>query len=181
MQPRDDNGADAPPSEPSVTGENASRPRSKRKGEVLVHGIVVHPPQSADEFVGLPGGMPLRVLIADDYVDAAESLAMLLSRAGIETRVAVEGEQALARAYGWRPHVCVLDIEMPGLDGNEIARRIRTQNWRERPLLIALTGWTSPQDRMSALEAGFDHYLTKPVEPARLVRIIQAYLSGTDA
>jgi CheY-like chemotaxis protein len=121
------------------------------------------------------------VLIADDYVDAAESLAMLLSRAGIETRVAVEGQQALTRAYSWRPHVCVLDIEMPGLDGNEIARRIRQQQWRERPLLIALTGWTSPQDRASALEAGFDHYLTKPVEPARLVRIIQSYLGGAAA
>ena len=121
------------------------------------------------------------MLIADDYVDAAESLAMLLSRAGIETRVAVEGEQALTRAYGWRPHVCVLDIEMPGLDGNEIARRIRRQQWRERPLLIALTGWTSAQDRARALDAGFDQYLTKPVEPAKLVRIIQSYFGGSAA
>jgi CheY-like chemotaxis protein len=163
-------------SETGTPVDGASRGRAKREGEVLVHGIVVHP--QVDAALGPTGGMPLRILIADDYVDAAESLAMLLSRAGIETRVAVEGEQALTRANGWRPHVCVLDIEMPGLDGNEIARRIRAQQWRERPLLIALTGWTSAQDRRNALESGFDHYLTKPVEPARLVRIIQTYLRG---
>jgi CheY-like chemotaxis protein len=178
MQPRDDEGIETP-GEPSAPAENTSRGRAKREGEVLVHGIVVHPPQIEPAALGLTGGLPSRILIADDYVDAAESMAMLLSRVGIETRVAVEGEQAFTRACGWRPHVCVLDIEMPGLDGNEIARRIRAQQWPERPLLIALTGWTSAQDRRNALEAGFDHYLTKPVEPARLVRIIQTYLSGT--
>lgn len=179
MQPRDENGNETP-GEPGTGAppENATqRGRSKREGEVLVHGIVVHPPRARPE-LGLMRGQALRVLIADDYVDAAESLAMLLSRSGIETQVAVEGQQALARAYGWRPHVCILDIEMPGLDGNEIARRIRAQSWRERPLLIALSGWTAAQDRMSSLDAGFDHYLTKPVEPARLVRIIQSYLDS---
>lgn len=175
MQAGDDDATQAPgPS--SQPSENAQRSRSKREGEVLVHGIVVHPQKS--DSCGLMSETPLRVLIADDYVDAAESLALLLSRSGIETRVAVEGEQALMRAYSWRPHVCILDIEMPGLDGNEIARRIRAQKWRERPLLIALTGWTTARDRIGALEAGFDHYLTKPVEPAKLVRIIQSYLSA---
>jgi CheY-like chemotaxis protein len=177
MNARDENGDDARGEPGAAPPEHANRARSKREGEVFVHGIVVHPPQARPEF-GPMRGLPLRVLIADDYVDAAESLAMLLSRSGIETQVAVEGEQALTRAYGWRPHVCILDIEMPGLDGNEIARRIRAQDWRERPLLIALSGWTSAQDRMSALDAGFDHYLTKPVEPARLVRIIQSYLDS---
>jgi CheY-like chemotaxis protein len=179
MNPRDDNGDETPgqPGQKGVPAEDTAHARSRREGEVIVHGIVVHPPQARPE-LGLTGGMALRVLIADDYVDAAESLAMLLSRSGIETQVAVEGEQALTRAYGWRPHVCILDIGMPGLDGNEIARRIRAQNWRERPLLIALSGWTAAQDRISALDAGFDHYLTKPVEPARLVRIIQSYLDS---
>lgn len=176
MHPRDENGDDKS-GEASHPVENTERGRSKREGEVLVHGILVHPPQARPE-LGLMRGMPLRVLIADDYVDAAESLALLLARSGIETQVAVEGQQALTRAYGWRPHVCILDIEMPGLDGNEIARRIRAQQWQERPLLIALSGWTSAQDRMSSLDAGFDHYLAKPVEPAKLVRIIQSYLDS---
>lgn len=141
--------------------------------DLIVHGLVAHPPHAP----GAGSVSPVRVLIADDYVDAAESLAMLLSNAGVETEIAMDGEQALARANSWHPHVCVLDIEMPRLDGREIARRIREQSWVERPLLIALTGWTAEQDRLSALEAGFDHYITKPVEPVMLVRIIQHYLN----
>jgi DNA-binding response OmpR family regulator len=120
----------------------------------------------------------LRVLIADDYVDAAESLALLLSGAGVETHVALDGEEALARANSWRPHVCVLDLQMPKVDGREIARRIREQNWGERPLLIALTGWTSARDRCGALEAGFDHYITKPVDPAILMNLVQEFCAG---
>ncbi len=122
--------------------------------------------------------LPLRVLIADDYADAAESLSMLLSCVGIETRIALDGEEALERASAWQPHICVLDIGMPGLDGRELARRIRAQSWAERPLLVALTGWTSAHDRRSALEAGFDHYLTKPADPVKLVRVIENYLAG---
>jgi CheY-like chemotaxis protein len=116
-----------------------------------------------------------RVLVADDYVDAAESLALLLSGVGIDTDVALDGEQALARANSWRPHVCVLDLQMPKVDGREIARRIREQNWSERPLLIALTGWTSPSDRCGALDAGFDHYITKPVDPIVLMDLVQDF------
>jgi CheY-like chemotaxis protein len=119
--------------------------------------------------------MEFRVLIADDYVDAAESLALLLSSAGVKTDIALDGEQALARANSWRPHVCVLDLQMPKVDGREIARLIREQNWSERPLLIALTGWTSARDRSSALEAGFDHYITKPVDPAVLMKLVQNF------
>lgn len=119
-----------------------------------------------------------RVLIADDYADAAESLAMLLSNAGVETDVALDGAQALERANTWRPHICVLDLQMPKVDGREIARQIREQNWSRRPLLIALTGWTSARDRNGALEAGFDHYITKPVDPSMLVSIVQEFCSG---
>jgi CheY-like chemotaxis protein len=117
--------------------------------------------------------LPVRVLIADDYVDAAESLALVLSIKGVTTQVAVDGAQALACAYRWRPHVCVLDIGMPKLDGCEIARRIREQKWIERPLLIALTGWTTEHSRRSAFEVGFDHYMMKPADPMTLVRILQ--------
>jgi CheY-like chemotaxis protein len=120
--------------------------------------------------------LPLRVLIADDYVDAAESLALVLSIKGVTTHVAVDGAQALVCANRWRPHICVLDIGMPRLDGCELARRIREQQWTERPLLIALTGWTTERNRRRAFEVGFDHYMTKPADPMMLVRILQSYL-----
>jgi CheY-like chemotaxis protein len=118
---------------------------------------------------------PLRVLIADDYTDAAQSLALVLAIAGIEPEIAMDGEVALARALEWRPHVCVLDMLMPKLDGREVARYIRAQEWGERALLIALTGRTTAEDRLTARAAGFDHYITKPANPETLVRIIQDY------
>lgn len=119
--------------------------------------------------------MGLRVLIADDYTDAGRSLALVLSMAGVETAIAMDGEEALVRAKIWQPHICVLDLLMPKLDGRELARRIREQAWSTRPLLIALTGCTTAEDRRSAMEAGFDHYMTKPTDPANLVRVVQAY------
>jgi CheY-like chemotaxis protein len=118
---------------------------------------------------------PLRVLIADDYPDAAESLAMLFMGVGLETQVARDGEEALAQAEHWRPDVCVLDLEMPKIDGLEAARRIRAQRWDPRPLLIAFSGWTAPEHKQNALRAGFDQYVMKPVEPAKLMRIIRRY------
>jgi DNA-binding response OmpR family regulator len=68
----------------------------------------------------------------------------------------------------------VLDLLMPKLDGREVARQVRAQSWAARPLLIALTGWSTERDRTSALEAGFDHYVTKPLEPGWLIRLIGA-------
>jgi CheY-like chemotaxis protein len=120
----------------------------------------------------------LRLLIADDYTDAAESLAMLLGAAGVETAVAFDGEAALDQATRWRPHICVLDLDMPKIDGHEIARRIREQGWPDRPLLIALTGLTTAQDVGRAMEAGFDHYILKPVEPQKLMGLIHGHLSN---
>jgi CheY-like chemotaxis protein len=121
-----------------------------------------------------------RVLIADDYADAAKSLALVLSIAGVETSIAMDGEEALARAEIWHPHICVLDLLMPKLDGLEVARRLLARGRTTRPLLIAMTGRTTAQDKRSALEAGFDHYMTKPADPATIVRLIQSYTSGDD-
>lgn len=121
-----------------------------------------------------------RVLIADDYVDAAKSLALVLAVAGVETAIAMDGEEALALAETWDPHICVLDLLMPKLDGLDVARRIRARGWSSCPLLIAMTGRTTAQDKRSALEAGFDHYMTKPADPATIVRIIQRYTEAND-
>lgn len=119
-----------------------------------------------------------RVLIADDYVDAAESLALVLSISDVHTEIALDGAQALECANSWHPHICVLDLEMPKVDGREIARRIREQNWSERPLLIALTGWTTARDRQDAFDAGFDHYITKPVDPLTIMSIVRSFRVG---
>jgi DNA-binding response OmpR family regulator len=115
----------------------------------------------------------LRVLIADDYPDSAETMAVLLSLAGFDTRIATDGEDALSKASAWRPHVCVLDLGMPKLDGYELARRLRDLSWGECCLLIAHTGWTAISDRREASDAGFDCYINKPTDPAELVRVIR--------
>lgn len=141
--------------------------------KLVAHGVLVRPAGAAEPFASQRIETQQRVLIADDYSDAAESLAVLLDLVGVETQIATRGDDALLKAMRWRPHTCVLDIDMPGRDGCEVARALRRQQWAHRPLLIALTGWTSADERARSLEAGFDYYFIKPVEPARLVRIIE--------
>jgi two-component system CheB/CheR fusion protein len=109
-----------------------------------------------------------RVLIADDNRDGAEVLEMFLTMAGHEVYVAHGGEEAFAVAARCRPDVAVLDIGMPDLNGYELARRIRHEAWGAEIMLIALTGWGQESDKRIARAAGFDHHLTKPVNPDRL-------------
>ena len=111
-----------------------------------------------------------RVLIADDNRDAADSLALLLELSGHEVRVAHLGQTALSLAQTFRPDVALLDIGMPDLSGYEVARALRQEPWATDLQLIALTGWGQDDDRRRALEAGFDHHLTKPVDPDQLGR-----------
>jgi CheY-like chemotaxis protein len=111
---------------------------------------------------------PLRVLCVDDHPDTAESLGTLLSLYGHEVALANDGEAALALAPAFAPQACVLDITMPGIDGNELARRFRAEPGGEEVLLIALTalGDYPALERMA--DSGFDLYFAKPVEPAEL-------------
>jgi CheY-like chemotaxis protein len=113
-----------------------------------------------------------RVLVADDNYDAATSLSMLLNDAGYDTRTAGDGAQALETAADFRPDIALLDIGMPKLNGYELARRIRDQTWGRAVLLIAVTGWGGADHRQQTTEAGFDHHLTKPVDPAALTRLL---------
>ena len=110
-----------------------------------------------------------RVLVVDDNVDAAESLAMLLRMAGHEVRVAHDGPAALAAVEADPPEVVFLDIGMPVMNGYDVARRLR-----ERPglMLVAMTGWGQDEDLRRSREAGFAHHLVKPVEPATLYRLL---------
>ena len=118
-----------------------------------------------------------RVLIADDNRDAADSISMLLQMAGHEVTVAYDGQQALESIETLRPEVALLDIGMPGLDGFEVARRVRLDIRLRNTLLIAVTGWGQASDKSRALAAGFDLHFTKPVEPATLIDLLGKKLS----
>jgi signal transduction histidine kinase/ActR/RegA family two-component response regulator len=117
---------------------------------------------------------PPRVLVVDDNADAAESMGMVLDMLGLPHRVAFDGESALAHAAEFRPDVVLLDIGMPGMDGYEVARRIRQRPENAGMQLIALTGWSQPQDRRRSREAGFDHHLSKPVDIGALQGLLDA-------
>ena len=115
-----------------------------------------------------------RVLVVDDNTDAAESLAALLAIGGHETRLAHDGLQAVEEAKIFHPDVVFLDIGMPELDGHETARRIREQPWGKNMVLVALTGWGQAEDRRRSKEAGFNHHLVKPADPAVVAKLISS-------
>jgi PAS domain S-box-containing protein len=115
-----------------------------------------------------------RVLIADDNSDAAESLAMLIHLDGHEVTVGSNGIQALELIDRFRPDVALLDIGMPGLDGYEVARRIRANPRYAGIVLAAVTGWGQESDKARAREAGFDLHFTKPIEPEKLLELLRA-------
>jgi PAS domain S-box-containing protein len=117
-------------------------------------------------------GARYRVLIADDNVDAASTLAVLLGTFGHETHVASTGAEALRCAEKLRPHLAVLDIGMPDVNGYEVARRIRAAPWGRAMALFAATGWGQDKDKRLASEAGFDEHLTKPVDIDRLNALV---------
>ncbi|HSA69265.1 MAG TPA: PAS domain S-box protein [Burkholderiales bacterium] len=113
-----------------------------------------------------------RILVVDDNVDAARSLEMLLRSLGHETLVVHDGADALRAAPEYRPSIVLLDIGMPGLDGYEVARRLRAMEGGESLRIVAVTGWGQDSDREKSREAGFDLHLVKPVEPRELVRVL---------
>ena len=114
-----------------------------------------------------------RILVVDDNVDAARSLARLLARLyGQEVRVAHDGPEALAVAEEFRPEVVLLDIGLPGMDGYEVARRLRERPEFEGTLLVALTGWGQESDVERSRAAGFDHHLVKPANPEAILELL---------
>ena len=113
-----------------------------------------------------------RLLVVDDNRDAADSLAMLLQLQGHEVRVAHSGPAALEMTKGYAPDVVFLDIGMPGMDGYEVARRLRQQPGLEKVVLAALTGWGQQEDRRRTADAGFDHHLVKPPDPKAMEGVL---------
>jgi PAS domain S-box-containing protein len=115
-----------------------------------------------------------RILLVDDNRDAADSLGMILEFLGADVRIARDGAEALDAVESYDPSVVLLDIGMPGMNGYDVARAIRTRFPRQRPTLVALTGWGQEDDRRRAREAGFDHHLIKPAE----IGVLQALLAS---
>jgi len=113
-----------------------------------------------------------RILLADDNRDAAESLAILLRLEGHDVELAHDGNSALRSFAARRPDVALLDIGMPMANGYEVARKIRAAPEGAGVLLIAITGWAQDTDKAESRAAGFDHHLTKPIEPEILIELL---------
>ena len=114
----------------------------------------------------------MKVLVADDNRDAALSLGALLEMSGHAVLIAHDGEEALRLARQAMPDAMILDIGMPHLTGDQVARAVRSEPWGQRVFLAAVTGWGEPEDKERARAAGFDHHLTKPIDVDEMERLL---------
>ncbi len=134
------------------------------------------PPEITSRPIAAAG--PVRVLVVDDNIDGAESLAMLLDLTGHTTRTAYTGPAAVAAAQAFLPEVMFLDIGLPGMTGYEVAAELRASPPAVRPLIVALTGWGSADDKAKGVAAGIDRHLTKPVDPAVVMALMAGFCAG---
>jgi hypothetical protein len=147
-----------------------------RGAEFIVRLPTTAPPPAAEEKLVASAvaatAHGLRVLLVDDNVDSADGLGLLLELQGHEIRVAYDGPTALETARQFRPHVALLDIGMPSMDGYELGRRLHATPETKDVLLVAMTGWGQDEDHRKSREAGFAHHLVKPFEPAVLEKLL---------
>ena len=120
----------------------------------------------------------LRVLVVDDNVDAAQTLAMLVQLAGHDVRVAYDGPPALTLAQAFQPQVVLLDLNLPAMDGYEVARKLRERPETHEAVLAAVTGWGQPEDRRRSKDAGFDRHFVKPVDPNIITKLLSDAQAG---
>jgi DNA-binding response OmpR family regulator len=123
--------------------------------------------------------MSHRVLIVEDEPNIVLSLEFLLDQEGYQVRVAESGEQALERATEWSPHLVLLDIMLPGMDGFEVCRRLRAHETPPRVILLTARGQEA--ERIKGLDLGADLYITKPFSTRDLMRDIRCCLEGIEA
>ncbi len=148
-----------------------------RGSEFLVRlpGVKAVEPRDARQSAPEPAApSALRILIADDNRDICETCATLVELWGHEPHVAADGMEALDLVDKVRPDIALIDIGMPGMNGYEVARRIRQSPHGKDVVLIAVTGWGQEEAKAQAAVAGFDHHLTKPIDTAQLARILGA-------
>ena len=127
------------------------------------------------------GRRKLRVLVADDERDQVATLAALLIDEGHEVREVYRGSEVTRMVREFDPDIALIDIGMPGMSGYEVARELRIEFGKTRPLLIAITGWKQSSDRILARLAGFDHHMAKPFDPTALLELIAPLASGSTA
>jgi PAS domain S-box-containing protein len=144
-----------------------------RGSEFVVRLLALAPANAPDaelssDGLARPVTHALRVLIVEDNIDSAEMMAFVLKLSGHEVQMAHNGPEALHAARAFEPHVVLCDIGLPGMNGYEVAARLREQPASRRALLIALTGYGEEEARLRAKEAGFDYHLVKPVKPDAL-------------
>ena len=119
-------------------------------------------------------GAALKVLVVDDNADAAEMLGMLLLASGNEVLTVHDGPTTIEAAFDFRPNVVLLDIGLPGMDGYEVATRLRQQAVFKDVVLVAMTGYGQDSDRQRSHDSGFDHHLVKPPDFEKLKEILAA-------
>jgi len=136
-----------------------------------MHAAAARMPEAA----GRPGfpARRLRVMVVDDNRDAAESLAIILG--AHDVRCAFDGEAALAMAEDFHADAVILDIALPGIDGLEVARRLRALPNTANAILVALSGFGAPEDRARSREAGCQQHFVKPVDPEALIDLLNSY------
>ena len=127
------------------------------------------------------GRRKLRILVADDERDQVATLAALLIDEGHEVREVYRGSEVTRMVREFDPDIALIDIGMPGMSGYEVARELRIEFGKTRPLLIAITGWKQSSDRILARLAGFDHHVAKPFDPTALLELIAPLASGSTA
>jgi PAS domain S-box-containing protein len=141
---------------------------------IRIPALVPAPPADAGPGEETPRLAGSRVLVVDDNVDAAATLAGLVASLGGDARVAGDGATGLQLASEFEPHLVLLDIGMPGMDGYETCRRLRALPAGVEACIVALTGWGQPQDRERAAAEGFDAHLTKPTDAGSIARVLAA-------
>ena len=160
----------------SVTAASEGPGRGSRISVRLPAGVAAQPQaEPAHPALALPRGSG-RILVVDDNADAAHTVAELLDSEGYETRVCGDGPAALALLNDFHPELMLLDIGLPGMDGYDLARRLRADPRTSQAHLIALTGYGSARDRELARAAGFDEHLVKPVSPQQLLAALASWL-----
>jgi signal transduction histidine kinase len=135
---------------------------------------LVHGATTATEPAALAKPTPRRILVVDDNEDAANTLGMILKLEGHHVEITYSGSEAFARAQALKPEIVLLDIGLPGLDGYEVAKRLRSLDGASPACLVAITGYGQEADRQRARAAGFAEHLVKPIEFAALQRILAA-------
>jgi len=152
--------------------------------EFIVRLPVLSPPTGRSQIPSKKGdeqsGSGWRVLVVDDNVDSADSIAMLLQVSGHEVRVVYSGQDALDMAGKYQPDIVLLDIGLPVMDGYEVARRLRKHPELKALKLIAVTGYGQESDRLQSQEAGFDYHLVKPVDAQKLQEVMVAVMKSPE-